>query len=116
MRKILLLLMMIASVASAHPRSDAELKALISDGAWNYDDCRHGKEFTYVPGGLLRIEIEGSAEMRWDIKNGELIETDLPGADPNTAPAQDVLTILFLTKHELLVQNKRDKSYLFMSR
>jgi hypothetical protein len=115
MKKILLFLLMVASVASA--RSDSVLKDLIVGEPWNYDDCRHGKEFTYHPNGILEIEIEGYGEMKWDIKNGELIETNLPGADPDKAPAETVSNILFLTKHELLVQDKKDKtSYHFMYR
>jgi hypothetical protein len=84
MKKILLILMTLAMAAHAqthHKRmSDSEMKALISAGTWNFDNCRSGKEFTYHPNGILEIEIEGYGKMRCDIKNGELIETDLPEA------------------------------------
>ena len=126
MKKILLILMtlVVASVAGAHPRSDTVLKDLIAAGTWSLDTCRHGKEYTYYQDGTLRIEIEGSAKMKWDIKDGELIEIDTPGTegiDPTKWEGKGcgylyVYTILFLTKHELLVQDQKDKTYRFMYR
>lgn len=105
--------MTLASLASA--RSDTVLKDLIV-GEWYWDNCRHGKEFTYHPNGILNIDLEGSSVMRWDIKNGVLITTYLPGADKDKSPAETVSIILFLTNHELLLQDTKDKSYIFMSR
>jgi hypothetical protein len=76
MKKLLFLLMMVASVASAHPRSDAELKALISDGVWNYDVGRKSGYVAFRPDGVLLTDGEGL--MKWDIKDGVLDEIDTP--------------------------------------
>jgi hypothetical protein len=118
MKKILFLLMMVASVASA--RSDTVLKDLIT-GTWNYDNCKSGKEFISLPNGTLQIQVEGYAEMKWNIENGELVKIELPSGDPDKWEGKSagylyVYTILFLTKHELLVQDKKYKIYTFMYR
>jgi hypothetical protein len=123
MKKLLFLLMMVASVASAHPRSDAELKALISDGVWNYDVGRKSGYVAFRPDGVLLTDGEGL--MKWDIKDGVLDEIDTPeteGVDRDKWQGKSAgywynYTILFLTKHELLLQDTKDKSiYQFMSR
>jgi hypothetical protein len=121
MKKIFLLLMMIASVASAHPRSDAELKALISDGTWTLDVGRKELSVGFRADGVL-LE-DGQGLMKWDLKDGELTEFDTP--ETEGVPRDQWLgkssgywyrfAILFLTKHELLLQDTKNKSlYEFM--
>jgi hypothetical protein len=113
--------MMFASVASAHPRSDAELKALISDGTWTYDVGRKELSVGFRPDGVL-LE-DGQGLMKWDIKDGVLTEIDTPEIegvprDQWQGKGQGYayhFTIPFLTKHELLLQDTKDKSsYEFM--
>jgi hypothetical protein len=122
MKKILFLLMMVASVASAH-RSDAELKALLSDGAWTYDVGRKSLALAYRPDGVILTDGEGLT--KWSIKDGVLTEIDT--AETEGVPSDQWLAksggyfyrfaILLLTKHELLLQDTKDKSsYEFMYR
>jgi hypothetical protein len=118
MKKIFLLLMMIASAALA---DDAKLKALIA-GTWSLGEMEdyNSRYITYQEDGTELIGVHNFT-VKWDVKNGELIESD----DPNGFEARRALkdhpdviyTILFLTKHELLLQDTKDKSiYQFMSR
>jgi hypothetical protein len=118
--KLLLILMTLASLASA--RSDTVLKDLITAGVWTYDNGRvangkSAKEFTFHPSGILNIDVEGSAELKWDIKNGVLYEFEAPENEGNKSGGYSYdYTILFLTKHELLLQDTKDKTYTLMYR
>jgi hypothetical protein len=120
MKKLLLILMTLALAAHAHAMSDAEMKALIV-GTWSLGEREdyNSRYITYQEDGTELIGVHNFT-VKWDVKNGELIEND----DPNAFEARRVLkdhpeviyTILFLTKHELLVQEEKGKRYTFMYR
>jgi hypothetical protein len=142
MKKILLLLMMVASVASAqdkqlahdleklqrqleeiqaqvpHPRSDAELKALIV-GTWNSKDY-DAKPVTYQEDGT----IAGDVRMKWSIKDGVLDEIDTPETEGVPRDQWQGKSggywynylILFLNKHDLLLWDTKYKTFTYMYR
>jgi hypothetical protein len=127
MKKLLLLLMMIASVASAHPRSDAELKALIV-GTWTLSGegggGDKGSTYIYQEDGTMGPEVP-NIKMTWYVKDGELVEIEVPiDRSKYLGKGQGYcynFTILFLTKHEMLVSRlEKDKKtvsyYRFMYR
>src|SRR4029077_4259184 len=122
-KRLLLILMVLASVASAHPRSDAELKALIV-GTWTCSGGDYDSRYTtYQEDGVELVGVH-NYRMKWEVKDGELVEIESPEAagiapsewEEKSAGYLYVYTILFLTKHELLVQDKKSKIYTFMSR
>jgi hypothetical protein len=123
MKTMLLILMFLASAASAKAMSDAEMKALLV-GTWNEDVGGATSTFTAdgrwiytdptlpaipIPSVLGQIYITGYNNDRywwdvdhwwdtehWDIKDGELIEIRTPAA---SRPYR----ILFLTEHECIL-------------
>ena len=118
---MLLALMVLASAAMA---GDRQLKALIV-GTWTWSEGDENPTMiTYQTDG---VELVGrhNYEMKWEVKNGELIETPDPDAQDRTiwpsstsqlAKRINVYAILFLTKHEFLIREKSAGSYIFMSR
>jgi hypothetical protein len=113
--------MMVASVASAHPRSDAELKALLV-GTWTLSGEGGGgdKDSKCIcqEDGTVGPEVP-NIRMIWYVKDGELVEIETP-IDRSKFEGKGqgylyVYTILFLTKHEMLVarlaKDKKTTSY-----
>jgi hypothetical protein len=102
MKGLLLMLMALASVATAQIQqkmSDAEMKALLI-GAW---ETNVGTTNTFTADGRWIVgdpEFPNASEkdetQGWDIKHGELIQIRTPAADRP-------FTILFLTQHECLL-------------
>jgi hypothetical protein len=87
----------------------------------------NSRYITYQDDGTVLMGVH-NYEMKWDVKNGELIETPLPdGAStdhviwPDKLVASllqvNVSTILFLTDHEFLVRKKSaPQAYILMTR
>jgi hypothetical protein len=129
MRFLKVFLLFLAMTAHAHPpMSDAQMKALIV-GTWSLGEGEdyNSRYITYQDDGTVLMGVH-NYEMKWDVKNGELIETPLPdGAStdhviwPDKLVAAllqvDVSTILFLTNHEFLVREKSaPQAYILMTR
>ena len=119
---IILLLMILAGVIFAN---DAKMKERIV-GTWSLGDKEdyNSRYTTFEADGTVLMGVH-NYEMKWDIKDGELIETPDPDAQDRTiwpsltsqsVKRINVFAILFLTKYELLLQDAKDKSYIFMSR
>ena len=119
---IILLLMILAGVIFAN---DAKMKERIV-GTWSLGDKEdyNSRYTTFEADGTMLIGVH-DFRMKWDIKDGELIETPDPDAQDRTiwpsltsqsVKRINVFTILILTKHKLLFQDKSDKSHTFMSR
>ena len=104
MKKILLILMVMASTAVAN---DAKMKALLT-GTWT-DYCTIDKVI-YRADGKLLSRGDDPDPSKWDIKDGVLLESD--------AYHEHSYTILLLTKHEFVAQlNARNGLiYLFLTR
>jgi hypothetical protein len=113
----------------ADDADDAGMKKLIV-GTWSLGELEdyNSRFTTYQEDGTVLMEVH-NFEMKWDVKNGELIETPLPdGASTDrmiwpgkleaTLLQVNVFTILFLTNHEFLVREKsaHTQAYIFMSR
>jgi hypothetical protein len=117
-----LILLTLTSVALADA---AKMKALIV-GTWSLSETGdyNSKYTTFQEDGTMLVGVH-NVRMKWEIKNGVLTEFDTP--ETEGVPRDQWLgkgggywyhyTILFLTKHELLLQDTKDKSiYEFMSR
>jgi hypothetical protein len=106
MKRMLLILMVLASVAMA---GDAKMKALLTGtwiGSWHLGT---GRTFTFQSDGKWLIDGEDPA--KWDVKGGKLI---VKWPDPESARPY---TILFLSKHEFLARgDDHGQSYLFLTR
>jgi hypothetical protein len=112
MKKLLFLLMMVASVASAHPKmSDAKIKSLII-GTWKsggISDASGGIEYK-ADGTVDYGKDLGSA--KWTIKDGDMLE--IPEAPERTY----YYKILYLTRTALLMKGMtpHGKGYFFYYR
>jgi hypothetical protein len=89
MKKLLLILMVLASTAMA---GDAKIKALLI-GTWENDD---GGTMTFTSDG--KWQFDDDSEERWDVRSGKLIEI-------RPAPESErYYTIISLTKHRCVIQ------------
>lgn len=112
MKRFILILLTLASVAVAQAKmSDAEMKALIV-GTWTYE-CTDATS-TYNPDGTIVYHIDGKDVVeKWWVKDGVFLETD--------ASIKGGITyykILFLTEHEWLMlgMTPHAKGYSFLRR
>jgi hypothetical protein len=116
MKKMLLILMVLASAALA---GDRQMKALLV-GTWNdigtTVDSAAGSQ-TFRSDGYWTFKAGTHGDQvdehtdKWDIKGGKLIEIR-PGGES----ARDY-TILLLTKHEFLArENAHGRGYIFLTR
>jgi hypothetical protein len=102
MKKILLILITLATAAHAHAWTDAQIKALLIGGGWR-SDCGGEPADVFRSDGTI-----GSA--KWDIKDGDYTMTD------------EIRTywykIIYLTKTECLMQGMTShvKGYYFYYR
>jgi hypothetical protein len=109
MKKIFLLLMMVASVASAHPQmSDAKIRAMII-GPWTLDGAVDGRTVEFKSDGMVDYG-KGIGSVKWAIKNGDYTETD--------GTRTYWFKILYLTKTEFLTKGVtiHGKGYFFFWR
>jgi hypothetical protein len=104
MKRMLLILMVLASAAMAN---DAKMKALLT-GTWQ-TYCTLDKVIFQADGKWLTGGCDDPNPSKWTIKNGELLEI---GGHEHS------FTILLLTKHAFLAQlNARDGLvYFFLTR
>jgi hypothetical protein len=98
MKRLLLILMVLASVAMA---GDAEMKALLVGNWIGEVGPGHGKLFIFQSDGTWLTDPD--EESKWDVKDGKLIEPEKGRS----------WTILFLDKDTFLA---RGEPYLFLMR
>jgi hypothetical protein len=109
MKKMLLILMILASAAMAN---DAKMKALIT-GIWR-SECDSSDITEYKSDGTVTFKLNGTDVVeKWDIKDGALLETDSIGNGRT-----NYYKILFLTKREWLMlgMTVHAKGYFFFWR
>jgi hypothetical protein len=107
MKRMLLILMIIASAAMA---GDAKIKALLT-GAW-MDPCDHTTTVFQSNGKLLWDVNDTDNPEKWNVEDGQLIEIRGAGKGDYS------YTVLFLTKHEFLalVNRGEGRNYIFFKR
>jgi hypothetical protein len=106
MKRILLALMVLASVAMA---GDAEMKALLVGGYWIGESGCRSRTFTFQSDGKWIVEPDGDS--KWDVKGGKLMVIE---SEPESTHAY---TILFLSEHEFLARpDDEGHGYLFFTR
>jgi hypothetical protein len=106
MKRMLLILMILASAAMA---DDRQIKALLI-GNWIGDYHCKGRDFTFQSDGKWLIVPGGDDDSKWDVKGGKLIAT-------SSDQKNEYYTILFLSKHEFLARgDDHDQVYLFLTR
>jgi hypothetical protein len=117
MKTMLLILMILASAAMA---GDRQMRALLV-GTWSLGETE--EYTTFQEDGTMLAGVH-NVRMKWEVKDGVLTEIDTPeieGVDPSEWQGKSggywySYAILFLTKHELLLQDTKYKTYTFMSR
>jgi hypothetical protein len=105
MKKMLLILLVLASAAMAN---DAKMKALIT-GIWR-SGCDSSDITEYKSDGTVSFKLNGKDYVeKWDVKNGWLQETD------SSTDRLAYFKILFLTKREWLMlgTSVHNKGYVF---
>jgi hypothetical protein len=111
MKKMLLILMVLASVAHAQATmSDAEMTALIV-GTWTFD-CTYATS-VYKSDGTIVYNIDGRDVVeKWWVKDGAFLETD------SSIGRTTYYKILFLTEYEWLRYGltSHAKGYVFLRR